>query len=121
MCDYRRLNQNTVQVGYPMALLKDLLQRLNGCTIITLVDMKDWFYNLMVDEETGLLTSFVTNEPQYLMERLGQGIKQSLGLFNHAMNKIFAPIEKKALFLDDMAVIDNDIKEHYRSFSCLLN
>ena len=50
VCDFKRLNQFNVQVGYPMALLKDLLQRSSGCRIITIVDMKDGFSNLMVDE-----------------------------------------------------------------------
>ena len=116
VADYRRLNQNTVPVGHSLPLLKDILQLFKGFTIFTKADILDGFFNLGVDWETSLLTAVVTNDDQFLMGRLGQGLKQSTGIFQHEMTTAYQTIERKAIFVDDVVLFDNNIQDHLNQF-----
>ena len=110
--DYRRLNQETVQNGYPMPLIRELLQRFKGATVLTKTDYENAFFNIPVDEETGRLTSMVCLQGLFLMKVLGQGLKQSLGHFQCNMDDIYKDIKNKASYVDDMVIYDNNMEEH---------
>ena len=88
--DYRRLNTLTKHVGYPLGLIQDILQGAVGYEIFTVFDFENGFFNLPVTEETGKLTSVVTPDGQFLLLVLGQGLKQSIGLFQWTVKREFA-------------------------------
>ena len=108
--DYRLLNQNTEPVGHPMPLIKDLIQRFQGANVFTKIDCKDGYYNIPVTKATGLLTSFVSNDDQYGMTVLGQGLKQSPGIYQCEMQKSYVEIKNTPIFIDDIVLFDSNVR-----------
>eukprot|EP00834_Sanchytrium_tribonematis_P005974 NODE_402_length_8060_cov_0.986057.p1 type:complete len:840 gc:universal NODE_402_length_8060_cov_0.986057:3485-6004(+) len=113
--DYRRVNMATKHVGYPVPLLLDQLQLFEGFEWFSKVDQKDSFFNIGVDKETGELISVCTPNGQYNMLRLGQGLKQSMGIFQYSSTEAFKDIKNKAVFVDDTVLMDKTLEEHYQN------
>eukprot|EP00834_Sanchytrium_tribonematis_P007767 NODE_761_length_4121_cov_0.819741.p1 type:complete len:919 gc:universal NODE_761_length_4121_cov_0.819741:1022-3778(+) len=111
VCDYRLLNAMTKHVGFPMPLLMDQLQRFLGNHYFSKFDQKNGFFNLAVSE----ITSICTTLGQFLMLRLGQGLKQSMGIFAYEIGNAFVEIPNKAVFVDDIVLMDADLPNHYVS------
>ena len=59
--DYRALNKITARDNYPIPLIEDHLDRLEGKSILSLIDLRNGFHHVKVAEKTIALTSFVTN------------------------------------------------------------
>lgn len=66
MCvDYRTLNKHTVRDNSPLPIIDDLLEKLQGKSYFTRLDLKSSFHHVMVDEESVKYTSFVTPSDQF--------------------------------------------------------
>jgi len=60
-CDYRRLNQKIKKDHFPMSLIDDVLDRLQGSKIFTTLDMMNGFFHVPIEEESRKFTAFVTH------------------------------------------------------------
>jgi hypothetical protein len=56
--DYRALNSATVKNAYPLPLVQDILDRLNGATIFSKMDLAQAYYQVRVAPESQHLTAF---------------------------------------------------------------
>jgi hypothetical protein len=48
--DYRRLNTITVKNRHPLPLISEILDRLNGSTIFSKIDLKNAYYRIRIKE-----------------------------------------------------------------------
>ena len=67
-----------------------------------------------VDKEIGQITSFVSGIHQYLFLRLGQGLKQSGGLFQGTLLEILKELKRKKLYIDDFIIHDKG-EDNYKA------
>jgi len=63
--DYRRLNSKTIKDRYPLRLIEDQLDKLQGAKIFTTLDLKNDFFHVVMDKESIKYTSFITPDAQY--------------------------------------------------------
>lgn len=79
MCiDYRTLNKITLRDNFPLPLIEDQLDLLEGKKYFTALDLKDAFYHIMMHEDSTKYTSFVTPLGQYEYVRMPFGLKGAL-------------------------------------------
>jgi len=57
--DFRKLNQKIIKDRYPLPLIEDQLDRLQGAKIFSTLDLKNGFFHVEVAEESRKYTSFV--------------------------------------------------------------
>jgi len=57
--DYRQLNWKIVKDRYPLPLIDDQLDRLQGAKIFTTLDLKNGFFHVKVDENSRKFTAFI--------------------------------------------------------------
>jgi len=76
-CDYRRLNLKIKRDNFPMALIDDVLDRLQGSKVLTTLDLANGFFHVPIEVESRKFTSFVTINGQYEFTHVPFGISNS--------------------------------------------
>lgn len=66
MCvDYRTLNKITARDNYPLPIIEEQIDALQGKRYFTLLDLKDKFYYVYIDKDSMKYTAFITSFGQY--------------------------------------------------------
>ncbi|GFS93569.1 retrovirus-related Pol polyprotein from transposon 412 [Trichonephila clavipes] len=63
--DYR--NRKLVKDRFPLPLIEDVLDRLQGAKVYTTLDLKNGFFHVDVNEDCKRLTSFVVPDGQFVI------------------------------------------------------
>lgn len=118
MCiDYRNLNKATLRENYPIPLIDDLLDKLVGKRYYTLLDLKDGFYHVYMEESSIKYTSFVTPLGQFEFLRMPFGLKTAPSKFQRFINKIFGNMVQAGdvmIYLDDIMIASKTLEEHLK-------
>ncbi len=112
--DYRKLNQQTIKLGYPFPTAFDQFVHLNKSTIFSKFDMNSGFYQIPLDEESIPLTSFSIGNSQYEFLRLPFGLVNALRIFQRCMNELLTDLNYVRVFMDDILVFSKSEIEHAR-------
>jgi Reverse transcriptase (RNA-dependent DNA polymerase) len=105
--DYRPVNQWTIWNAYPLPLIPELIDRLNGCSLYTKFDIRWGYNNVRIKEGDEWKAAFITNEGLFEPTVMFFGLTNSPATFQTMMNSIFSEeIAKQWLtvYMDDMAI-----------------
>ncbi len=96
MClDYRQVNKHLAVDIHPLPRLEELVENVAGNEYYASLDMKDTYYQVLLDEESRDLTTFTEGVALYRFKRLPFGLSCSPALFSRQLNKVLAPILKQ--------------------------
>lgn len=116
MCvDYRGLNRLTVRDNFPLPLIEDCLEYLEGKRCFSIMDLKSGFHQVMVDEDSVKYTSFVTPHGQYEYTRMPFGLKNGPAVFQRFITSILDDLirtRKIVVYMDDIIVATKTPLEH---------
>lgn len=76
--DYRGLNKITVRDNYPLPLIDDCVEYLEGKKVFSVLDLKNGFHQVQVSPDSIKYTSFVTLGGQYEFLKMPFGLKMPL-------------------------------------------
>jgi hypothetical protein len=105
--DYRPVNQWTIRNTYPLPLIPELIDRLNGCSLYTKFDIRWGYNNVWIKEGGEWKAAFITNEGLFEPTVMFFGLTNSPATFQTMMNSIFSKeIAEQWLmvYMDDMAI-----------------
>lgn len=94
-CDYRKLNKVIVKDRFPLPLIEDVLDKLEGTKNFSTIDLKNGFFHVDVEESSTKYTSFVTPNGQYEFLKCPFGLCNSPAVFQRFINNIFRPLTSK--------------------------
>ena len=109
--DPKFLNKALLREYHPINTLEDVLTRIDGSKFFTVLDANMGYYQLQLDENSQLLTSFNTPWGRYMYLRLPMGIKSSPELYQRAMEEIFHGQEHLSNIFDDILLDSVTIQE----------
>ena len=113
MCiDYRSLNEVTCSDAYPLPLIDDILDRLNGCRYFSKMDAKSAYHCISVAEEDVQKTAFITPSGLYEYVRMPFGLKNAPATFQRAITNVFRSHGNAVPYLDDILVFSQTWEEH---------
>ena len=113
MCiDFRCLNKKTVQQNFPIPVILDILDRLNGSKYFSTLDLKSGYWQMEMDPESIKKTAFSTQDGHYEFVRLPFGLKNAPADFSRMMYMTLGDLPFVEIYLDDITIHSKSFQDH---------
>ena len=117
--DYRALNEVTIKNKYPLPMINDLFDHLQGAKVFSKIDLRSGYHQLKIREQDIPKTAFTTRYGLYEYTVMSFGLTNAPAYFLNMMNKVFMEFLDKfvVVFIDDIFVYsknEEEQKEHLR-------
>ena len=112
--DFRGLNAITVKDRYPLPLINDLLDRVQGSSIFTKLDLKMAYNLIRIREGDEWKTAFRTPSGLFEMRVMPFGLTNAPACFQRFIDSILAPRRHldTSAYLDDILIDNSDFPSH---------
>lgn len=108
--DYRALNDRTVKDCFPLPIIEDCLDSLQGSTMFCTLDLASGYYQIELDEADRKKTAFITRYGLFEHTRMGMGLCNAPATFQRAMQLVLRGLtwSQVLVYLDDVVVLGRD-------------
>ena len=122
MClDYRAVNAITKRNVFPLPRIDDLLDRLQGVTHFSSLDLAQGYYQMGILESDKEKTAFKTVDGLYEFNTITMGLTNAPSMFQSMMNTTFKSLEFCVIiYLDDILVFSRSEDDHIRDLELVL-
>ena len=103
--DPRDLNRVIKREHYKKSSADDIISRLKGKKIVSVLDSKDGFWHVPSDEVTSEICTFNTSFGKYKFNKLPFEISLAPEIFQKRNQKLFEDIEVVQIYFDDIIII----------------
>ena len=110
--DPRDLNKAIRREHHRIPTAKDIASPLSGKKLFSIVDEKDGFWQVRLDDESSHLCTFNTPYGRYRFKRMPFGISSAPEVFQKKNEAIFGDIEGVEVIFDDIIIAAKDYHEH---------
>ncbi|GBL73729.1 Uncharacterized protein K02A2.6 [Araneus ventricosus] len=110
--DPRDLNKVIKREHYQIPSADDIISRLEGKKIFSVVDLKDGFWHVPLDEVSSEICTFNTPFGRCKFNKMPFGIASAPEIFQKRNQKLFGDIEGVEIYFDDIIVAGNDEASH---------
>lgn len=112
--DYRHLNALMIKGKYPLPVIDELLDELDGARWFSNLDLKEGYHQIRLAPGEEHKTAFQTHNGQYDFKVMAFGLTGAPATFQHAMNATLAPVLRKfaVVFFDDILIYSPSYTEH---------
>ena len=113
--DFRFVNKCLIRKPYPIPKISDVLQKIEGITYATSLDLNMGYYTLRLDPDAQKICTIITPWGKYQYLWLPMGVNVSPDVFQDKMANLMEGLEFVRTYLDDLLVICNTTFEEHLS------
>ena len=99
------LNKGINRNHYPTPVIEEIAPKLTNAKVFSVVDAKDRFLQVSLDEESSFLTTFWTPFGRYRWTRMPFGLKSSPEEFQRRLDDGLEGLTNIAIIADDMILV----------------
>ena len=110
--DLTKLNQNVQRECHPIPSVDHTLAQLGGAQIFSKLEVNSGFWQVHLQEDSALLTTFITPFGRFCYNRLPFGITSAPEYFQKRMHEVLLGLEGVICMMDDILVYGCDQEEH---------
>ena len=120
--DYRALNEVTIKNKYPLPMINDLFDQLQGAKVFSKIDLRSGYHQLKIREQDIPKTAFTMRYGLYEYTVMSFRLTNAPAYFMNMMNKVFMEFLDKfvVVFVDDILVYSKNEEEHKDHFLLVL-
>jgi len=124
--DPKDLNQAIQREHYQLPTIEDVATRLHGAKLFTILDVRNGFWHVSLDEQSSLLTTFHTPFGRYRWTRMPFGICSAPEVFQRRMHELIEGLCGVEVVADDFVAIgrgdtlEEASKDHDKNLGALL-
>ena len=118
--DPRFLNKAIRREHYQLPTLEDIATRLSGAKCFSKLDANHGYWQIPLDPESQLLTTFNSPFGRYCFRRMPFGVKSAQEIFQKRMNQNFGDLPGVETDIDDILVWGSSIEEHNKRLEAVL-
>nr|GEU42916.1 putative reverse transcriptase domain-containing protein [Tanacetum cinerariifolium] len=115
MCiNYRKLNKLAVKNHYPLSMIDDLFDQLQGLSVYFKINLRSGYHQLIVREDDISKAAFRTRYGHYEFQVMPFGLTNAPAVFMDLMNRVCRPYLDKfvIVFIDDILIYSRSKEEH---------
>jgi hypothetical protein len=110
--DYRKLNNITTKDNFPVPLIEETLDSLNGSCFFSSIDLCSGYWQMALDNNSKLKTAFISSKGLFHFERLPFGLSNAVAYFQRTMETILEGLPFAKVYIDDILVHSKTFEEH---------
>ncbi|KAL4011098.1 hypothetical protein IC575_028145 [Cucumis melo] len=112
--DYRELNKVTVKNRYPLPMIDDLFDQLQGATVFSKIDLRSSYHQLRIRDDDIPKMAFRSRYRHYKFIVMSFGFINAHAVFMDLMNRVFKDLLDSfvIVFIDDILVYSKTEAEH---------
>ena len=110
--DPRDLNRAIKREHHPTPRPEDVAAKLHGKKVFSIIDQKDGYWQIKLDEKSSKLCTFNTPFGRYRFRRMPFGISSAAEVFQKKNEQLFGDIPNCFCIADDMLIAGDDEEEH---------
>lgn len=120
--DYRQLNAATVRDAYQLPRPNDLLARLGGATIFSVLDLASAFWQIRLAEEAKQYTAFSLLSGHWEFERVPMGLSNSPSWMQRSLEGALGDVLYRGAlaYIDDIIIYGRTYDEHFERLKTVL-
>ena len=111
--DLQKLNAQCLRETHHCEPPFKLAMQVPAGTMKTVIDAKDGYHSIELDEESRPLTTFITPWGRYRYLRLPQGYVAAGDAYTRRYDEVIRDVKNKVKCIDDTLLYDNSIEESY--------
>ena len=120
--DYRKLNEITKKIAWPLAHIDDLLATLGKAKYFTTLDLKSGYWQVKMAEEDIEKTAFTCHRGLFEFNLMSFGLCNAPSIFTELMSIVLQNLGHFAVaYLDDILVYSEDLESHLQHLQIVLD
>ena len=119
--DLRQVNRAVVTDGYPILHMEEILHRLQGSKVYSVIDLKDAYHQVNLHPDSREMATFITHEGLFRYTRCPFGLASSRPAFKKSMCDMLKRDRGVEVYLDDIVVHGRSKEEHDRRVAKVLS
>ncbi|KAJ9562266.1 hypothetical protein OSB04_007426 [Centaurea solstitialis] len=119
--NYKSINDATIGDSHNLPNKDELFTLIRGKKMFSSLDCKSGFWQVLLDQESQLLTAFTCPQGTYQWTVVPFGLKQAPSIFQRHMQDAFRVFEKFCcVYVDDILIFSNNEQDHLWQLAAVL-
>ena len=108
----KSLNACIKREHYQIPVLEDVLPELAGKSVFSVLDLKDAYWQIKLDDESSYLCNFITPFGRFRFLKMPFGISSAAEVLQRKAHQVFGDISGVHIIADDMLIAAENEAEH---------